>query len=59
MPLITSEIDGNTYAVLNVNCLNNNGQLQDGDQKFSYDAEKTEDRLARRKKRWIGKIVFH
>ncbi len=59
MPFITSDIDGNTYAVLNINCLDNVDQIEDGSSDVTYDEEGTEDRLSRRKKRWIGTVKLN
>jgi len=53
---VTSEIDGRLYAVVNVNCFQG---LADGDvvrATADFGAEAVEDRLARRKRTWIGNV---
>ncbi len=58
VPVVTSEIDGGLYAVVNVNTLRgiSEGQLRRGDADF--DGEAAQDRLARRKRGWIGTVRF-
>lgn len=58
LPLITSDIEGKTYAVLNANCLDKIDQLQDKGPENSFGAEVKQDRLTRRQKNWIGTVVF-
>jgi len=57
-PVVTSEIDGRTYAVVNVNTFNNvdSGLLHRAE--ASFDAESLETRLARRKRNWIPDVKF-
>ena len=58
VPVATSEIDGKLYAVANVNT------FQDVDATLlrrgtaDFDGEATDDRLARRKRNWIGDVQF-
>jgi uncharacterized protein (TIGR02246 family) len=58
VPVVTSRIDGNTYAVVSVNA------FEDVDERLlvrapaSFDGEGTEDRLERRKRNWIADVRF-
>ena len=58
MPLVTSEIDGCVYAVVNVNALDN---VEPSLLRFvpvSFDGEGEESRLLRRSKKWIANVAF-
>ena len=58
VPVVTSRIDGHTYAVVSVNA------FEDVDQSLlrrvptSFDGEENETRLARRKRNWIANVRF-
>jgi hypothetical protein len=58
VPVVTSEIDGKTYAVVSVNA------FQGVDRSFfkhasaTFDAEDEQSRLARRKRNWIPDVRF-
>ncbi len=59
-PVVTCELDGRDYAVVNVNTFD-----EGPDKPFEFDAcatdfdgETVEDRLARRKARWIGCVEW-
>ena len=58
VPLVTSDIDGKTYAVVSVNV------FQDVDRSLlkhapvTFDAEDEPSRLARRKRNWIPNVRF-
>jgi hypothetical protein len=58
VPVVTSEIDGHTYAVVSVNAFTdvNPGLLRRGP--ASFDGEGVDSRLARRKRNWIGKVEW-
>lgn len=58
VPLVTSTIDGRVYAVVSVNAFENvdASLLQHGS--VSFDGEEQGDRLARRKRNWIGHVEF-
>jgi hypothetical protein len=58
VPVVTSEIDGHTYAVVSVNAFTdvNPGLLRRGP--ASFDGEGMDSRLARRKRNWIGKVEW-
>ena len=56
VPLATSEIDGNLYAVVNVNTFENVDKSLLREVAVSFDGEQTDARLARRKKNWIGSV---
>jgi len=58
MPLVTSNIEENIYAVLNVNCLDKVNELGDCKHIAYYDTEVKNDRLSRRKKNWISKVII-
>jgi len=58
VPVVTSEIDGRTYAVVNVNTFNNvNPSILDR-RPASFEGETTEARLARWKRNWIPDVKF-
>jgi len=56
--VVTSSIDGRTYAVVSVNALENvdAGQLDRGGANF--EGEAVDSRLARRERNWIGAVQF-
>jgi len=58
VPVVTSEIDGRTHAVVSVHAFENvdPALLQHGD--VSFDGEGVDDRLARRKRNWIADVAF-
>ncbi|MBT4285960.1 MAG: hypothetical protein HOD92_01385 [Deltaproteobacteria bacterium] len=59
LPFVLCQIDSKFYAVVNSNTFNKQKQLKLEDiPKLNYDGEPTEDRLARRRKNWIGKVIF-
>ncbi len=57
VPVVTSEIDGQTYAVVNVNCFEGVDPAVLARSATSFDGEETADRLARRQANWIGNVV--
>lgn len=59
MPLVTCEIDGRIHAVVNVNTFDDDAEgfaLDFSDSCF--DGESVDDRLGRRKARWIGRVSW-
>lgn len=57
-PVVSCRIDGQVYAVVNVNCFENvDASLLDR-KGVSFDAEDAAARLARRKKGWIADVSF-
>ena len=59
VPVATSEIDGTTYAVVNVNTFENVDPALLRKSSATFDGEAEDARLARRKKNWIGRVSFH
>lgn len=58
VPVVTSEIDGRLYAVVNVNCFEGEAAARVRVAKSSFDGEEVGDRLARRARNWIGEVRF-
>ncbi len=58
VPVVTSTIDGNTYAVVSVNALEGVDPTLLSRSPASFDGEDTVSRLARRKKGWIPSVRF-
>ncbi len=58
VPVVTSDIDGQIYAVVNVNCFNGVDAALIQRMPISFDAEEPAARLARRKKGWIAHVQF-
>ena len=58
VPVVTSDIDGRTYAVVSVNAFEDVPAqlLQRGE--VSFDGEGAGDRLARRQRNWIADVRF-
>ena len=58
VPVVTSDLDGRTYAVVSVKAFENvdPGMLRPGP--VSFDGEGVESRLARRKRNWIADVKF-
>jgi len=57
LPFVISKIDGNTYAVLNVNTAVDLIIPTASPAHVDYDAEVKMDRLSRRSKNWIGTVI--
>ena len=57
-PVVTSEIEGRLYAVVNVNTFTNvpASMLRRGP--ASFEGEETSSRLARRQRNWIREVEF-
>ena len=58
VPVVTSTIDGRTYAVVNVNTLEGVDPALLRHAPVSFEGEGVGDRLARRKRGWIGNVTF-
>ena len=58
VPLVTSEIDGKMYAVVNVNAFQAIDRSLLKNESATFDAEDEQSRLARRKRNWIGRVGF-
>ena len=58
VPVVTSEIDGHLYAVVNVNAFSNVEPSLLRRSAASFDGEGVDDRLARRKRNWIADVSF-
>lgn len=58
MAYITCKIENQTYAVINTNCIDMPFTKKSEIPVLDYSAETLTDRLARRKKNWIGKVVI-
>ena len=58
VPVVTSQIDGATYAVVNVNAFEGVDSSLVTRAPASFDGEDEKVRLARRKRTWIGRVTF-
>lgn len=58
VPVVTSEIGGNTYAVVNVNAFDNVDPMLLKRASASFEGESEDERLARRTRNWIAKVRF-
>jgi hypothetical protein len=58
VPLVTSTIDGRTYAVVNVNTFEGVPGALLAPSPVSFDGEDEAGRLARRRRNWIGQVEF-
>lgn len=58
VPLVTSTIDGRVHAVVSVNAFENVDASMLQRDSVSFDGEGQGDRLARRKRNWIGQVDF-
>jgi hypothetical protein len=52
VPIVTCEIDGARYAVVNVKAFHDVDRSQLGETPIDFEGESTESRLARRKRNW-------
>ena len=57
-PVVTSDIDGNTYAVVSVNAFQGVDRALLKRASATFDAEDEKSRLARRKRNWIPSVRF-
>jgi hypothetical protein len=58
VPVVTSKIDGNTYAVVSVNAFQGVDRSRLRFASATFDAEDEQSRLARRKQNWIPSVLF-
>ena len=56
---VLSEIDGNRYAVVNVNTFDDVGGLSFFRSKSNFDGEETGSRLERRQRNWIPNVAIN
>jgi hypothetical protein len=56
VPVVTSEIEGRLYAVVNVNAFNGDDATLLKRSPANFDGEGTDSRLARRARNWIGNV---
>ena len=57
-PLVTSLIDGATYAVVNVNTFDGVDRSRIRQQPATFDGEDLPSRLERRRRKWIGNVIL-
>ena len=57
-PLVTSQIEGTTYAVVNVNSFDNVERARIHAQPASFEGEDVASRLERRRRNWIADVVL-
>jgi len=57
-PLVTSQIDGTTYAVVNVNSFDEIDRSRIHAESASFDGEEMQSRLDRRQRRWIADVTI-
>ena len=58
VPVVTSNIDGQLYAVVSVNAFENFDASLLRRSSASFDGESEKDRLARRQRNWISQVEF-
>ena len=58
VPVVTSDIEGKTHAVVSVNALNDVDATSLKRAPISFDGEGVGDRLARRQRNWISDVRF-
>jgi hypothetical protein len=58
VPVVTSRIDGQLYAVVSVNAFDGVNASRLRRAPASFEGEETESRLARRKRNWISDVRF-
>ncbi len=58
VPVVTSEIEGHLYAVVNVNAFDGVDAALLRRSPANFDGEGTDSRLARRARNWIGNVQF-
>ena len=57
VPFVTSTIEGNQYAVVNVNTFENVDSSEFESSVSDFDGEGVDDRLARRQRNWISDVT--
>jgi hypothetical protein len=58
VPVVTSDIDGRTYAVVSVKAFDNVDPAMVRTEPASFGEEEVDARLARRKRKWIANVRF-
>jgi hypothetical protein len=58
VPVVTSRIEGRTYAVVSVNAFNDVDRSRVRVAPISFDGEETASRLDRRKRHWIADVQY-
>jgi hypothetical protein len=58
MPVVTSRIEGNVYAVVNVNTFEGVDRSELDSSVTDFDGESVGDRLTRRKQKWISQVTI-
>jgi hypothetical protein len=58
VPVVTSDLDGRTYAVVSVKAFENVDPAMLKPGPVSFEGEGVESRLARRKRNWISEVKF-
>ena len=58
VPLVTSDIEGGLYAVVNVNTFEGIDRAELDESPTDFEGESTEGRLARRQRNWIPEVNF-
>lgn len=58
VPVVTSEIDGHTYAVVSVNAFNDVDPSLLNRKPMSFEGEEVDSRLARRVRNWIPNVRY-
>jgi hypothetical protein len=58
VPMVTSDIAGTTYAVVNVNTFENIAPEELSSSPSDFDGETTDNRLTRRQRNWIGRVTI-
>ena len=58
VPVVTSDIDGHTYAVVSVRAFENVDPTMVTTRSASFDGEGVDSRLARRRRNWIAEVKF-
>ena len=57
-PLVTSQIEGATFAVVNVNCFDDVDHARLRVEPASFDEEDLQSRLERRRRKWIADVAL-
>ena len=57
-PLVTSQIEGATYAVVNVNTFDHVDRARIRPQAASFEGEDVQGRLDRRRRNWIADVIL-
>ena len=58
VPVVTSDIDGHTYAVVSVRAFENVDPTMVTTRSASFDGEGVDSRLVRRRRNWIAEVKF-